>query len=355
MKHLFFALCLAIFTFTISTKAQGCSAANINISASGNGNCEGGQMLLIVFVDDANGPNGTFEWSRKNGVLPTGIPSITTNAFAVVNPISAIDNGIYYVTYTDLNGCTSKDSVELNVVAKPAPYITEITHCYGTELIANDSFPAFLPNTYSWLEAGVNTQSIVYSGSGGIGSNQTVTITNSFGCSAQYFTNQIIQVPLGVTVTGNRRIVLGGSSKLTAIANYPVKSYLWYQGNIRIVGAFRKYYTVVDTGTYHVRVTSVENCILNKYVKITYKPGALRLDEELESVSSELSVYPNPTRGEIQLGGLEIGESKLYDVTGRVIKIIYSENQEYNLSLEDLNAGIYLLRSGDQSIRIVKE
>lgn len=355
MKRLLFVIYLASTIVPVSSKAQGCSAANIDISASGNGNCEGNQMLLIIFVDDPNGPKGTFEWSRKNGNMPTEIPAITTDPFAFVNSFLAINNGVYYVTYTDSNGCTSKDSAELNVVSNPVPYITEIVHCYGTELIANDSFPAYLPYTYLWLEAGLNSQSITYTGSGGIASNQTVTVTNALGCSAQYFTGQLIQVPLGVTITGSRKIVLGGSSKLTANVNYPVKSYLWFQGNTRIVGAFRKYYTVVDTGTYHVRVTSLENCIVNKFVKITFKPESQRLDDGLEYVSSELSAYPNPTAGNIELGGMEIGESKLYDLTGRVIKIINSGKTNFSLSLDELIPGIYLLRSGDQSIRIVKQ
>ncbi len=71
------------------------------------------------------------------------------------------------------------------------------------------------------------------------------------------------------------------------------------------------------------------------------------MSSSVSSVSNnlKLNVYPNPTKGdvEIELPGKEMFELKLYDVTGKIIfsDQINSNKNLYNLNINHLSRGSY--------------
>ena len=76
----------------------------------------------------------------------------------------------------------------------------------------------------------------------------------------------------------------------------------------------------------------------------------------------ELSVYPNPSSGELQIVGydLRIGDLQIYDTHGRNVganlrKCIKNEEMEMIIDISHLPKGIYYLKTGNNAVKFVKK
>ena len=75
-----------------------------------------------------------------------------------------------------------------------------------------------------------------------------------------------------------------------------------------------------------------------------------------EQFGTTFQVFPNPTKDILKITSEKDNHFTLYDLTGKALKT-FDVNQSTEISMSDLNAGIYILRengSGAQ-IKIVKE
>ena len=218
-------------TYSVTaTNSYGCSgSASVtvtsleNLSIAGNTSfCNGQSTTLSV----ANG-TGSYLWS-------TG---------ATTSSIPVSQAGLYTVTVTLPNGCTSSVSASVSVAPTPVPTIlgnTTICQNQTTTLTANGGV------SYIWSN-GSTTNSITVSQSG----VYAVTATNAEGCSAS--TNVTITVnPLpNVNITGNSSFCQGDNTTLTATG---ASTYAW--SNSSTVDAI----TVNAAGTYTVTGTDANGC-----------------------------------------------------------------------------------------------
>ena len=68
---------------------------------------------------------------------------------------------------------------------------------------------------------------------------------------------------------------------------------------------------------------------------------------------NEFTVYPNPVKNTLNINGVEPGTAvRIYDVTGSEVMSFVYEGQ--NINVEGLANGVYILRAGDSTIKIVK-
>ncbi len=68
---------------------------------------------------------------------------------------------------------------------------------------------------------------------------------------------------------------------------------------------------------------------------------------------NEFTVYPNPVKNTLNINGVEPGtEIRIYDVTGSEVMSFVYEGQTVNV--EDLANGVYILRTNDNIVKIVK-
>ena len=71
-----------------------------------------------------------------------------------------------------------------------------------------------------------------------------------------------------------------------------------------------------------------------------------------------VGVYPSPTSGNVTITGdvseVELSELEIYDIAGRKMSA-YQRIGKKELDLSALESGIYIIRVGDQTERIVKE
>lgn len=88
---------------------------------------------------------------------------------------------------------------------------------------------------------------------------------------------------------------------------------------------------------------------------LRYRTQATSLDPSIKLHA--LSVYPNPTKGELHLEGTKENfiNLKIYDLQGRFIK----ETSSHHFSIQDLPIGIYIIRINDQHssefLKIIKQ
>ena len=90
---------------------------------------------------------------------------------------------------------------------------------------------------------------------------------------------------------------------------------------------------------------------------ITYKQIDLGITEP---VQSKLVVYPNPTKGQLTIdnGQLTIGDIEIFDIYGRNIYSFtrsLAHSSTTNIDISHLPAGIYFLRMGGETVKVVKQ
>ncbi|MFA8300899.1 MAG: choice-of-anchor J domain-containing protein [Hyphomicrobiales bacterium] len=79
---------------------------------------------------------------------------------------------------------------------------------------------------------------------------------------------------------------------------------------------------------------------INGYTELTF---LLTGTEEFKAAG--INLYPNPTTRIIHIEGISNAQMKLVDLSGRILKSINVDNNNYSLDLSDLDAGVYFLQT----------
>jgi hypothetical protein len=68
-----------------------------------------------------------------------------------------------------------------------------------------------------------------------------------------------------------------------------------------------------------------------------------------------ISVYPNPTNGNITLKGVQAGQYRVVDAVGRMMTSFTVQQQDVvNLDLSELSNGLYYIQSMNSSNSLAK-
>lgn len=79
-------------------------------------------------------------------------------------------------------------------------------------------------------------------------------------------------------------------------------------------------------------------------------------DELIESISTVLTVDPNPAKDNVVISGLNVGDIiTIKSVTGIVMKRFVAESNTIEISISDLSTGLYIVSNGTKSTRLIKE
>jgi gliding motility-associated-like protein len=234
-------------TYTVTaTDANGCTASNtvlvsVNplpvISLTPDQTICLGQSAILTA-----GGGITYFWN------PTG----SSSSAITVSPVSSTT---YSVAVTNANGCTNNGFV--NVIVRPNPVVTipSTFVCSGTSTVLNAGNAG---STYQW-STGEITPTIAVTTPG----NYTVTVTNSFGCTA----SQVVLVTSGGSITNNNSnlaICQGGTATLDA--GNPGNTYLWS------TGATTQAITASIAGQYAVTITNSNGCTATLTTTLNVNP-----------------------------------------------------------------------------------
>lgn len=163
----------------------------------------------------------------------------------------------YVVTATDLNGCTSTDTV--TVIVNPLPVVDAGANqfiCFGSSATLNASGGS----SYTWLPGGMTGGSVTVSPSGS--TTYTVIATNADGCtSSDVVTVNVGSLPIA-SASPDINICEGNAATLTASGG---SSYAWSPA-----GGTNPSITVSPstTTTYFVTVTDGNGCSATDSVQV---------------------------------------------------------------------------------------
>jgi len=189
--------------------------------------CEGGSVTLT------SSPALTYLWSNGQ----------TTQSILVET------SGDYFVTVTDIHGCSAtSDITTVTVYPVPDAIITPngpLAFCEGGSVLLTASEGT----SYLW-STGETTQSILVTTSG----DYFVTVSNGFNCSATSMITTVTVYPLpNAIITANGPLTFCEGSSVT-LSSSPAFTYLWSNGQTT------QSILVETSGNYFVTVTDIHGC-----------------------------------------------------------------------------------------------
>jgi hypothetical protein len=189
----------------------------------------------------------TFCQGKSSPITATaGFASYLWTTGASTQAVTVQQTGVYTVTVTDSNGCTS--FVSASVTVKPAP-VADIssdllTICDGSPTTLNATPDFFY---YQW-NTGQNLSSISVIHGG----TYTVTITGNNFCTTTATIDVTAKPAPAPVISGTPGFCLGGSTTLDAGTGFV--SYLWNNGQTS------QTITTQQTGTYTATVSNTDGC-----------------------------------------------------------------------------------------------
>ena len=285
-------------------------------------------------------PNYSYSWQNANnaGVIISGA-TVATNLMA--------GTYVLYAHYADVNsigqnyaGCTTTDTVSITELSilESVVTITDVD-CYGAttgKLVAGQVSGGTSSYNLQWNPGGVM---------GSVMNNLTVgtytlTITDANSCQ-EVDTFEVTQ-PQALTANVIKSgYVLTAETPIGGVAPF---SYSWREqsvpGSQLAAGSI---YTVINYGTYYVRVKDSNDCIAESN-SFEYEAPPLSIDE---SLSISLSIYPNPFKDETTVDfGRVIKQAsvRVVDVFGKLIEEHSILNTDKHiLKREKKASGVYFV------------
>ncbi|GEM_PF-558954 len=226
-------------------------------------------LTTLATGSSCSGTSGSASVSSTGG---TGVVSYLWSTTATGANISGVAAGTYYVTGTDVNACTSTDSVV--VVNSPAVSVTangNSTTCAagndGTAMAAASGGTGSF--TYNWSNGATgNNISTLTAGT------YTVTVTDGLNCSATDTVN--ITSPAGISITTtvtNVQCPGGNDGSITAAASGTTGAAIYIWSN----GGFGNSINTLTANTYTVTVTDANACSAVESLSVT-EPTAISIN-----------------------------------------------------------------------------
>ncbi|MBK9320044.1 MAG: T9SS type A sorting domain-containing protein [Bacteroidetes bacterium] len=197
--------------------------------------------------------------------------------------------------------------------------------------------------------------------------NGEFRVINQYGCYSDVAFYQIWVYPLVIDLQASRRrIAPGQSTTLSAstIWNTQNSKTKWFKNN-QLIASGVDSVTVSDTGIYKVQMRATlaaGNCVNSKQIKITPKPVvSARMGAENELIEGkesllDLQIGPNPASDQIQISGYD-ERVEILDVNGKIVDQFnfntFEGTSPQHVDISELQNGIYLIRSGDQTVKLI--
>ncbi|MBK9212799.1 MAG: hypothetical protein IPO14_07565 [Saprospiraceae bacterium] len=238
-------LVTTIYTVTVTRIDFGCAASLENtitvnpapvIAATGATVCFGQVGIILLSTE-----GGIYAWSNGDD---------TQNLFTTMA-------GIYTVTVTDMNSCTSTTSAELVVNPLPVIVTTNATICNGS----TGTITASGGTSYEW-NLGANISMMMDNPT--VNTLYTVTVTTAAGCTSTATAEIVIQSFL-VPIMTSTTICQGESGTISASGG---TIYSWSNGATTDYNIQSPFFTA----TYIVTVTDASGCSGTGEATITVNP-----------------------------------------------------------------------------------
>jgi sugar lactone lactonase YvrE len=286
--------------------------------------CNGQSVTLKVAENDTS-----FTWSPSAGLSDTtgdsvlATPSVTTT---------------YTVTGKNSGGCVSTGMDTVTIITAPPLYINSpASTCAGQPITLSVDATG---SGYIWSPSSTLNSS---NGDSVIATpleqtTYTVSGIDSLGCIVSAM--DTIHINKGV----NKPTITDTDNVLTSSAT---QSNQWYRNDSKINGATNETYTATDTGCYWSVATNLVNgcSTISDTICLTSLAGINRLFIN----PNLLSIYPNPTGGELfvnispTVADVKDWNLQITDVLGRMVYTRLSLNYTNDIDLSNLSGGVYFI------------
>ena len=248
-----------------------------------------------------------------------------------VGILTGIDVGHDTIIYGVTNACgSSQATLSFNVKSATSDSVT-----------ATAAQPAFCPGdssqvcatqgyaTYIWNTG--DTGNCIYSSQAG---RFWVSVTDNNGCTATSNLISLMSYPLdSATITGHG----------DTLTSNPAVSYQWYHNNQAMAGETGRTIIATQSGNYAVEITDSNGC---HYMSSTTQITAI--NEVIAPYGVKL--YPNPNSGTFILEFTDdiVRDVEITDAIGRTVMASVKVSRQQNFNLEELSAGVYIVRINQQ-------
>ena len=314
------------------TDATGCDTTmNFTLTYTTNLNVS----PQIIQPDCAGNENGEISVTVSGG---SGISYLWNNG-ATTNQINQLAAGTYSVVATSSNGCSITENFNLtyNTNLLLEPVINHPT-CDDT----NDGSIAVSASggtgvVFQWTNGPTNA---IYSGL--TEGTYEVTATASNGCLT---TESYVLEANPLTPTASFNSAANGLTASFFNTSANSNNYFWDFGDGTTSTNFNVVHNFPSAGTYNVCLTAFGDCENDEVCQEIVIDDELSTD--LNDLENQISVYPNPSNGKINIefNHVQISDIDIIDAAGRLVKqvkIVTPENTI--LDLENLENGIYTIK-----------
>lgn len=243
------------YTVTVSD-ANGCSGTDnvtVTVNPAPPANAGNAVNLCTGNSTQLNASGGTtYSWSPATGL------NVTNIANPVANPSSSTT---YTVTVTNQNGCSATSSVTVSV--KPLPVVNVTGSNASCSGVNNATATANVtigtaPYQYAWSTTPTQTTQTAT----GLQPNMvyTVTVTDTYGCTASGNVTLSTPAPLAIALTRSDAQCYGsndGAAQAVVTGGTPPYNYTWLPpgtaGNVNSVNT-------LSQGSYTFRVADANSC-----------------------------------------------------------------------------------------------
>jgi hypothetical protein len=312
-------------TYTTSgvyTKVVGCDTKTLNLIINNSTSSTQTVAACGTYIWSENGTTYTASgvYTKVVGCDTKTLNLTINNSTSSTKTVTTCDtytwaeNGTTYTTsgvYTKVVGCDTKT---LNLTINNSTSSTQT-------VVACD--------TYTWAENGTT-----YTASG--------VYTNVVGCD----TNTL-------NLTINNSSAINASVNLNSgiiTSNHLGATYQWYKcPNTLLVNEKNQSYTPLTNGDYKVEITIADCTISSNCITV----NSLAVGEFKQN---EFKIYPNPSKGTVNIVTPYKGNYIIIDQSGKIIKSFNLEGNIVNtLNLENVSEGIYFIEStSDNKIKAKK-
>jgi len=322
---------------------------------------------------------GSYKWSVNNitytssGIYPYTVGCHTKTLDLTITPITTSTqtetacgsykwsvNGSTYTTsgiYPYTVGCDTKT---LNLTINPITVSTQTeTACGSFKWSVNGS--TYTTSGIYPYTVGCDTKTLNLTITPITASTQTETACNSYywaingttyTTSGTYYTTVGCDTKtLNLTVNNSSNInntVTLNSGLLTS--NHSGASYQWYKcPNTLLSNETNQSFTPLEAGDYKVEV-SIGDC------KVTSDCITISRLGVIDTNKTEFKIYPNPSKGIINVVTANKGNYSIIDQSGKTIKSIHLTEDVINtINLENLSDGMYFIKStSDNKVKVQK-
>lgn len=312
------------------------------------------QVTVLAAPLVSLGPDTTYCGARQLDA-GAGATSYVWSNGATTQSIAALNSGVYGVTVSSGNGCTTSDSVEVVILPVPAVQIGQDTAiCFGDTLCLDAGFD---PNSSYLWNTGPVTSNLCVTNSGGY----SITVTNSSGCVGS--DSLFVQKP--APPLANFSFDTLGCPTITFFGNSaagPAWSWWWDFGDGATDTVQNPVHQYTSTGNYIVRLAVSNPCGMDTLLDVVFIECAIGIDD---SFASELKVWPNPSDGNFRLKVEGLAEDGLLlrvrDLYGRelVQQSFAGRWVDTALDLSRFAKGLYFLELENggrrEVLRLIKE